>query len=157
MRRKKRIVCHDDEEGTSVRLNWPAVLLAGVADWLFGAVWFKALSKEWVAGLSMSPDDKRVYMSTPNFWPYIVALLCSILMAYAIAQVIAGSATHSLLRGVVVGILVGLAAALAMITNMVFEARIASFILISAAYPLLGCILMGIIVGVWKPKGSASI
>jgi len=140
-----------------VRLNWAAILLAGIADWLFGAVWFKALSKEWVAGLNMSPEDKRVYLSTPNFWPYIIALLCSILIAYAIAQVVAGSATHSLFRGIGVGVLVGLAAALAMITNMVFEARIASFILISAAYPLLGCILMGIIIGVWKPKRTSDV
>jgi hypothetical protein len=140
-----------------VRLNWAAILLAGIADWLFGAVWFKALSKEWVAGLNMSPEDKRVYLSTPNFWPYIIALLCSILIAYAIAQVVAGSATHSLFRGIGVGVLVGLAAALAMITNMVFEARIASFILISAAYPLLGCILMGIIIGVWKPKRTSDL
>jgi hypothetical protein len=138
-------------------LNWAAILLAGIADWLFGAVWFKALSKEWVAGLNMSPEDKRVYLSTPNFWPYIIALLCSILIAYAIAQVVAGSATHSLFRGIGVGVLVGLAAALAMITNMVFEARIASFILISAAYPLLGCILMGIIIGVWKPKRTSDL
>ncbi len=140
-----------------MRLNWAAILLAGIADWLFGAVWFKALSKEWVAGLNMSPEDKRVYLSTPNFWPYIIALLCSILIAYAIAQVVAGSATHSLFRGIGVGVLVGLAAALAMITNMVFEARIASFILISAAYPLLGCILMGIIIGVWKPKRTSDL
>ena len=140
-----------------MRLNWAAILLAGIADWLFGAVWFKALSKEWVAGLNMSPEDKRVYLSTPNFWPYIIALLCSILIAYAIAQVVAGSATHSLFRGIGVGVLVGLAAALAMITNMVFEARIASFILISAAYPLLGCILMGIIIGVWKPKRTSDV
>ncbi|MGA2370182.1 MAG: DUF1761 domain-containing protein [Candidatus Korobacteraceae bacterium] len=138
-------------------MNWAAILLAGIADWLFGAVWFKALSKEWVAGLNMSPEDKRVYLSTPNFWPYIIALLCSILIAYAIAQVVAGSATHSLFRGIGVGVLVGLAAALAMITNMVFEARIASFILISAAYPLLGCILMGIIIGVWKPKRTSDL
>ncbi len=140
-----------------MRLNWPAVLLAGVADWIFGAVWFKALSAQWVAGLNMSPEDKRVYLSTPNFWPYIIALLCSILIAYCIARLASGSEGHGLIRGIIVGIMVGLAAAFAMVTNMVFEGRTGSFMLISAAYPLLGCILMGIIVGIWKPKGKAEL
>jgi hypothetical protein len=140
-----------------MRLNWGAILLAGIADWIFGAIWFKALSKEWVAGLNMSPEDKRAYLSTPNFWPYIIALLCSILIAYVIARLASDSETHGLFRGITVGILVGLAAALAMITNMVFEARTGSFIMISAAYPFVGCILMGIIVGVWKPKGRSEL
>jgi hypothetical protein len=39
---------------------------------------------------------------------------------------------------------------------MVFEIRAGSFILISAAYPLLGSVLMGIIVGVWKPRSLAT-
>ena len=103
----------------------------------------------------MSPEDKRSYMSHPNFWPYIIALLCSILMAYAIARLVSGSETHGLFRGISAGILVGLAAAVAMMTEMVFEARAGSFILISAAYPFLGCILMGIIIGAWKPKGRS--
>jgi hypothetical protein len=75
-------------------------------------------------------------------------------MAYAIAKLIAGSETRSLFRGITVGILVGFAAALAMVTEMVFEIRPGSFVLISAGYPLVGCILMGIILGAWKPKPS---
>ena len=88
----------------------------------------------------------------PNYWPYLIALLCSILMAYAIARLVGGSETHGLFRGNTRRHLVGLAAAVAMITEMVFEIRAGSFILISAAYPFLGCILMGIIIGAWKPK-----
>ncbi len=140
-----------------MRLNWPAILVAAIADWLLGAVWFTAFANQWKEGLRMPPEQLQQYMSHPNFWPYLISLLCSFLMAYAIARLVASAATHSLFRGITVGVLLGLAAAVAMITNMVFEARIASFILICAAYPLLGCILMGIIIGAWKPKGGASI
>lgn len=140
-----------------MRVNWAAILLTGVADWLLGAVWFTVFSKQWQAGLRMPPEELQQYMAHPNYWPYLVALLCSLLMAYAIARLVASSATHSLFRGISAGLLVGFAAALAMVTEMVFEARAASFILISAAYPLLGCILMGIIIGVWKAKGATSV
>jgi hypothetical protein len=156
MRRKKRIVCLN-EEGGSVRLNWPAILLAGVADWILGAVWFTVFANQWRMGMSMTATEVQTHMSHPNFWPFLVAFLCDLLMAYVIAWVIAGSATHTLFRGIIVGMLIGLAAAMAMVTETVFEIRPGSFVLVSAGYPLVGCILMGIIIGAWKPKGRASI
>jgi hypothetical protein len=140
-----------------MRLNWGAVVLAGIADWILGAIWFTAFRVPWQAGTRIPPEELQAYTAHPNFWPYIVSLICSILIAYVIARVLSGYQTHSLLRGASVGILVGLAAAVAMVTNMVFEIRTVPFILISAAYPLLGCILMGIIVGVWKPKAKPEV
>jgi hypothetical protein len=139
-------------EDGAVRVNWLAILVAGIADWLLGAVWFTAFSKQWQSGLRMTPEELQMYMSHPNFWPYLIALLCSCLMAYAIARLVKGSQTYGVFRGIQAGILVGLATAVAMITEMVFEYRARPFILISPAYPLFGCILMGIIVGAWKKK-----
>jgi hypothetical protein len=133
-------------------LNWPAILVAAVADWLLGAVWFTVFSKQWQAGLRMSPEELQSYMAHPNFWPYIIAFLCSALLAYVIARLVASAPSHGMFRGVTVGLLVGLAAAVAMVTEMVFEARIQSFVLISAAYPLIGCVLMGAILGAWRRK-----
>jgi hypothetical protein len=139
-----------------MRMNWAAVALAAVLDWLLGAVWFTVFATQWRAGLRMAPEELQAYMSHPNYWPYLIALLCSFLMAYVIARLVGGSETHGLFRGIMVGALVGLAAAMAMVTEMVFEIRVGSFILISAAYPLLGCVLMGIIIGVWKPRNVAA-
>jgi Protein of unknown function (DUF1761) len=140
-----------------MRLNWAAVVTAAIADWILGAVWFTAFRAPWQAGTRIPPEELQAYMAHPNFWPYIVSLLCSILIAYVIARVLSSYETHKLLSGIGIGILVGLAAAVAMITEMVFEIRPVSFIMISAAYPLLGCILMGIIVGAWKPKATAKL
>src|ERR1019366_92176 len=97
------------------------------------------------------------YMAHPNFWPYIVSPVCSILIPYVIPPVLSGYETRGLLRGSGDGIPIGMAPAVAMNTEMVFEIRPVSFIMISAAYPLLGCILMGIIVGMWKGKAKADL
>jgi Protein of unknown function (DUF1761) len=140
-----------------MRLNWRAVAVAGIADWILGAVWFTAFRAPWQAGTRIPPEELQAYMAHPNFWPYIVSLVCSILIAYVIARVLSSYQTYSLLSGIGIGTLIGLAAAFAMITEMVFEIRPVQFIMISAAYPLLGCILMGIIVGVWKPKAKAEL
>lgn len=135
-----------------MRVKWAAILVAAVADWLLGAVWFTAFANQWRAGIRMPADELQATMAHPNFWPFLIAFLCSMLMAYAIARVAANAATAGLFSGIVAGILVGLAAAAAMVTEMVFEIRTGSFILISAGYPLVGCILMGIIIGAWRNK-----
>jgi len=140
-----------------MRLNWRAVVVAGIADWILGAVWFTAFRAPWQAGTRIPPEEWKAYTAHPNFWPYIIALVCSILIAYVIARVLTSCQTHGLLSGIGIGALIGLAAAFAMITEMVFEIRPVQFIMISAAYPLLGGILMGIIVGVWKPKAKAEL
>jgi len=103
----------------------------------------------------MSQEELQAYMAHPDYWPYIISLLCSILIAYVIARLLIGSQSHGLFRGIRVGMLVGLAAAVAMITEMAFEIRAVSFMMISAAYPLIGGTLMGIVIGVWKPKAQA--
>lgn len=138
-----------------MRVNWIAVVVAAIADWLLGAVWFTVFATQWRAGLRLAPDELQGYMSHPNFWPYVIAFLCSLLLAYVIASLLSGALSHGLFRGIAIGILIGLAAGAAMITEMTFEVRSGPFILLAAAYPFLGCILMGIILGVWpKPKLS---
>ncbi len=138
-----------------MRLNWPAILLAAIVHWLFGAVWFTVLSKPWQAGLRMSPAELQQYASHPNFWPYLISFVCNFVIAYVIARVLSAYESYGLFRGIGVGVLIGLVAAMAILTEMTFEMRSQSFILISALYPLIGCVLMGIILGVWKAKSIA--
>ena len=136
-----------------MRVNWSAIVLAAIVHFGFGAVWFTALSKPWQAGTRIPPEEMQAYMAHPNFWPYFISLLCSLGMALVISWVMGGFGKYSLFRGIVAGLMVGIVAALAMITEMAFEMRSSTFMFISAAYPLIGSVLMGIIVGVWKPKG----
>jgi len=140
-----------------MRLNWLAVLVSAVVDWVLGAVWFTVFAKAWTAGLRMAPEEIQAYKSHPNFWPYLIALICSFLLAYVIARMLGKAESHSLFGGISVGILIGLATAVAMVTEMVFEVRPGSFIMIAAGYPFVGCVLMGIILGLWKPKASAAV
>jgi len=137
-----------------MRVKWAAIMVAAIADWLLGAVWFTVFANQWRAGIRMPADQMQATMAHPNFWPFLVALVSSIFMAYAIARVVAGSDSPGLFHGIVAGVLVGLAAAAAMVTEMVFEIRPGSFILIAAGYPLVGSILMGIIIGAWRHKAG---
>ena len=137
-----------------MRINWIAVLVAAIVHWLLGAVWFTAFSKPWMAGLRMPQEELDAAMAHPNFWPYVIAFLCNFVLAYVIARVLAMGKSHNLFRGIRIGLLIGLAAAVALVTEMSFEMMGRTFMAISACYPLVGCILMGIIIGAWKPKAK---
>ncbi|HME33059.1 MAG TPA: DUF1761 domain-containing protein [Terriglobales bacterium] len=147
----------DGIEGKTMRINWGAVLVAAIVHWLLGAVWFTTFAGIWTAGLRMAPEELQAAKAHPNFWPYLIALLCNLLLAYAIARLLSRFETHTLFGGIHVGLLVGMAVAVAMATELVFELRPRSFIVIAAGYPLVGCIVMGIIIGAWKPKAKVEL
>ncbi len=133
-------------------VNWAAIGVSGVVYWLLQAAWFKTFSQQWQAGLGMSAEQMAAYNAHPNFLPYLIALLCNFVMAFVIARVLALGGVCTLIRGFRIGLLIGLVVAAAMLTAMHFEARPWQFIALSAGCPVAGCVLMGMILGVWRPK-----
>jgi hypothetical protein len=132
-----------------MRVNWAAVGVSGIVYWLFQAGWFTVFSQSWRNGSRMSAEEAH-----PNFVPYVIALVCNLILAFFIARLLALGGVWGLIRGFRIGLLVGLVAALAMLTELHFELRPWQFIAISAGAPVVGCALMGMIVGAWKPKSS---
>lgn len=135
-----------------MRVNWAAVGVSGVVYWLFQAGWFTAFSQPWQNGLRMSVEEIAAYKAHPNFVPYVIALVCNLILAFFIARVLALGGVWGLIRGFRIGLLLGLVAALAMLTELHFELRPWQFIAVAAGAPVAGCALMGLILGAWKPK-----
>jgi hypothetical protein len=135
-----------------MRVNWAAVGVSGIVYWLFQAGWFNMFARPWQAGLRMSPEQIAAYNAHPNYIPFVIALLCNLVIAFIIVRMLALGGVWTMIRGFRVGLLVGIALAAAILTQLHFEDRPHSFILISAGCPLAGCILMGLILGAWKPK-----
>ena len=136
------------------KVNPWAVIVAAVVDWFAQAGWFTALSKPYTAGLGISPQQMEASKAHPDPWMYVTALVANLVMALVLAKVIGWVGQWSAAGGVRVGIVLGLGIAFtAMATAYVFEARPLSFILVSAGYPVVGCMIMGAILGAWKPKG----
>ncbi len=136
-----------------MRVNWAAVAVSGVVYWLFQAGWFKTFAPQWMDGLRMSQEEIAAYQAhTPNFLPYLIALVCNLILAFFIARLLALGGVWGVVRGFRIGLLVGLVAAVAMLTQLHFELRPWQFIAVSAGGPVVGCALMGMILGAWRPK-----
>jgi len=139
------------------KVNPGAVIVAAVVDWFLQAGWFTAFSKIYVAGLGLTPQQVEEGKAHMTAWPYVIALVANLVMALVIAKVIAWVGQWSAGGGARVGFILGLGIAFtAMATGYVFEQRPLSFILVSAGYPVVGCLIMGMILGAWKPKGAVA-
>lgn len=68
-------------------LNHLAVVLAAVASFLFGGLWYGLFSKPWMAAANIKPEDVKA-RSGPPAWPFIVAFIALLVMAYVLAGAI---------------------------------------------------------------------
>lgn len=61
-------------------VNWLAIVLATVASFAFGAVWYMSLSKQWMVALGKTRDQLD-----PGYTPFIWSVVVELVMAYFIA------------------------------------------------------------------------
>ena len=138
------------------RLNWLAIVLAAVVHFLLGAVWFTTFTNAWLAGIGKTKEQmlSEAAGSGPAI-PYIVAFICNLIMAYVLALVILRWGKPSAGRGAIVGIMlwVGFVGTV-FLAEYTFELRPRSLFAITAGYPLLGLVLMGIILGGWTKRAA---
>jgi hypothetical protein len=138
-----------------MKTNWLAVIAAAIAHFFLGAVWFSGMKSAWLAGVGKT-EQELMQQGSPAM-AYSIAFVCNLIMALVLAKVIAASGRWSATGGMRVGLVLGFGLAFtAMVTELVFEARSGQFLLIAGGYPVVGCMVMGAILGAWKPKGAAS-
>jgi hypothetical protein len=136
-----------------MKTNYAAVVVAAVAYWLLGAVWYGVLfSKPWMALENMSMEQAK---SMNPVLPYVVTFVLNLLIAYSLAQVCIWRNANTPGRGASVGVLlwIGFVGPITFTTYM-YEMRPRELYAINYFYPLAGMILMGVIIGVWTKRAA---
>jgi surface polysaccharide O-acyltransferase-like enzyme len=134
-----------------MRTNYPAVIVAAIAYWVLGGLWYGLLfSKSWMALEHMS--DAQASSMNPVL-PYIVTFLLNLLIAYLLAQICIWRNANTFGRGASVGVLlwIGFVGPVTFTTYM-YEMRPWQLFAINELYPLFGFALMGAILGAWTKK-----
>ena len=136
-----------------MKTNYAAVVVAAVAYWLLGAVWYGFLfSKPWMALEHMT--DAQAQSMNPVL-PYVITFVLNLLIAYVLAQICAWRTANTAARGAAVGILlwIGFVGPITFTTNM-YEMRPMELFAINHFFSLVGLCLMGIIIGAWTKKAA---
>lgn len=135
-----------------VDVNLVAVLVAAVAAWVLGAVWYSPVlfAKPWlkmVTARGAKEKDLKDNAAVAMVGSGLVFLVMSYVLAYLVGLV----GADSFVEGVTVGAWIGLGfVATWAIVNALYDGTRKKMWAINTGYSVLALMLMGAILGVWR-------
>jgi Protein of unknown function (DUF1761) len=132
-------------------INYIAILIAAVAGWLAGAVWYMALAKPWMAAVGTTREQIDAARQRPGAsLPFVFAFAANVIMAWVLAGVMGhlGLGQVTIRNGVISGAFLWLGFVITtMLVNNSFAMRSRMLLLIDGGYWLVVLMLMGAIIG----------
>jgi hypothetical protein len=125
-------------------VNYVAIVVAAVAGFAFGAVWYMALGKVWMAALGMTEHPK------PKPAPFIIAFVAQLVMAWMLAGALGHLGDVSVLAGLVTGALLWVGfVATTLVVNHRFQGAKWSLTVIDGGHWLGVLLIMGLVLGLF--------
>ena len=138
-------------------LNYWAIVLAAIAAFVFGAIWYSTLSRQWMAARNMTAADmdKAKANMGPVPVPYIITFVAELIMAWMLAGVLLhlarGGMTVSVKAGMISGFFVWFGFVMTtLVTNHAFQGAKRSLTLIDGGHWLGVLLIQGAILGWWS-------
>ncbi len=129
---------------TFAGVNYLAVLVAALAGFGFGALWYTLLAAQWVAAIGLTDRPK------PNPLPFVVALCAQLVMAWTLAGLLGHLGEVTVGRALITAVLVWFGFVLsAMMVNHRFQEARWSLTLIDSGHWLGVLLVMGLIIGLF--------
>ena len=123
-------------------MGFLSVIGAAVAAWVFGAIWYGVIGKQWMAASGLT--EETVNRKDPA--PYIVSFLMAIVVAGMTRHILASSGVDTAGKGLMTGLGLGAFIALPwMTTNIMFSGRNRALIWMDGTYTVVGSALIGLV------------
>lgn len=121
------------------------VLAAAAGSWIFGAIWYMALSKPWLEASGVECDENgKPKGSSPL--PFVLSAIAMVLVAGMMRHIIDQAEIDTLTKGVMVGGGIGLFMISPWIMiNNAYGGRPFKLTLIDGGYATFGCAIIGAI------------
>lgn len=131
-------------------ISYVAILVAAVAAWVFGAAYYMALSRPWMAAAGLSKDMIAPQGKGPSPLPFILSFIGELVMAFVLAGAIGhlGPGQVTLRNGLISGAILwaGFILTTTIITNS-YQRKPWSLSLIDSLHWLGVMLVMGAIIG----------
>ena len=131
-------------------MNWLAILVAGIAAWALGALWYSPVlfGKAWQKESGLTEENIKNANMPLIFGTSAVMM---IIMSAGLAMFFEGDATMNAMKGLHMGLLTGLVfVATSTAINYLYQRKSFKLWLIDAAYQVLLLALAGAILGAWR-------
>lgn len=136
----------------SLKINYLAVLVAGVVAYLIGMTWYMSLGHEWMAAAGLQESD----FDDANYLPMVVSLFSYLATGYVMALLFTKLSVESAMDGLKWAFTFWIGfSVLAITTNCLFEMK-PDLIWINAGFSLLYFLATGLILGAWRKYNDAA-
>ncbi|CAN5638774.1 hypothetical protein BH10BAC2_BH10BAC2_29240 [soil metagenome] len=129
-------------------INWWAVLVAGISSFVLGGVWYSPalFGNGWMKDNNLTIEE----IKKGNFGKiYGITFILSLIMSANLAMFL-NDAKTDVAWGTTAGFLAGLWVFCAVAMHGLFEHRTGRLIFINGGYSIVGLMLMGAIIGLWR-------
>ena len=129
-------------------INWWAVLVAGISSFVLGGVWYSPalFGNAWMKDNNLTMEEiKKGNMGKI----YGITFILSLIMSANLAMFLNDAKTDAA-WGTTAGFLAGLWVFCAVAMHGLFEHRPGRLIFINGGYSIVGLMLMGAIIGLWR-------
>ncbi len=126
-----------------------SVLVAAIATFAFGAVWYISLSKPWLAAaeIKMGPDGRPANASSKS--PFVIGLVGMVLAAGMMRHMFGMGGIDGFSKGLVAGFGIGAFSVMPWVAmNYAFGQRKTQLIVIDGGNVVIGSAIMGAVLGV---------
>jgi len=122
-----------------------AILAAGVAGWIFGAIWYGLLSKPYQRALGLNPDDckdKKMPLA-----PMVASFLAALVMSAVLYQLLTNLGVIGLLPAAVAGFTIGAGFLLtATLVNNMFQQKSFALTVIDGGHWTLALVVEAVVI-----------
>jgi len=126
-----------------------SILVAALAGFVMGAVWYMTLAKQWVTASGVKVDENgRSEGGSPM--PFIISGICMLLVAGMMRHMFAMAGIDGAAKGLISGLGIGMffiAPWIAM--NVAYAMRPRALAIIDGGYAIIGCGVIGLILGIF--------
>lgn len=122
------------------------IVAAAAGSWVFGAIWYMALSKPWMEAAGIPRDQNGRPQGNGSPMPFVLSAICMIIVAGMMRHIFANAAIDTVGKGLMSGLGIGLffIAPWIMINNA-YGMKPFRLTLIDGGYATIGCTIIGVI------------
>ena len=130
-------------------INWLAVIIAGIAGWLVGAVWYNVLSKQWLAAQGKTMETAKQDAGGQSLPVLLVIVFAAnLIMAVMLYGIMTHVGPFTVRSGMISGALIWFGFVITVIaTNYAFQGRKPMLTVIDGGYWLAVLLVIGGILG----------
>ena len=127
-------------------MNYLMVVLAALAAYAFGAVWYTTMAKPWIKAAGIAVDANGKPMGSGSAMPFVVGFVAELLVAGMMRHIFAMSGLDTLPEGVMGGFGIGAFLITPWVAmNYAFAARPYRLTVLDGVNSVVGCTIMGIV------------